>query len=77
MTLHFTDIVHQAEEQPLRIYFLLAAQAEAIETMCVPDIAEHGLDGAKSAAILIAPLIGVDLALHLLKISFWHALGAA
>ena len=65
MTLHFTDIVHQAEEQPLRIHFLFGSQREAIQPMRVPYVAEHRFNGAESSAVLIAPLIGVYLAFHL------------
>ena len=42
--------------------------------MRVADVAEDGLHGPESSTVLIATLIGVDLALHLFKIFFWFAL---
>lgn len=70
ITLHFTDVVHQAEEQPLRIHFLSATQTKSIQSMRVADIAEHRLNRAESSTVLMATLIRVDLALHPLHISF-------
>ena len=68
MTLHFTDIVDQAEEQPLRIHLLSSAQSKAIQSMCVPDISEYGLNSPKPPTVLIATLIGVDLPFHFIEI---------
>lgn len=48
---HLLDVVHQAEQPPLRAHFGCATQCEAIQTLVVPDVAEHGLDGGNALAV--------------------------
>ena len=64
MALHFTDVVHQTEEQPLRIHFGAPSEGEATQSMRVPEVGKDGFHDAESAAVLIATFVGVDLALH-------------
>jgi hypothetical protein len=68
MVLHFTDAVHRAKEQPLRVHFGSATEAEAIESMRVANVGERGFHCAESGAVLMVALIGADLALYLFQI---------
>src|SRR5512134_1025966 len=63
-SLHLADVMHHAVEQPLRVHLLLAAQAQPPEPVGAADVGEHRLDRPEPPAVLIAALLGVDLALH-------------
>lgn len=70
IAVQLADVVHQAIEQPLGVDLALAAQAEAPEFVRATDVGKHRLHGAEPAAVLIAPMFGVDLALHFGRIGF-------
>ena len=60
----FLDVMNKAEELPLRIDLLLAAQREAIEPFVVSDVPEHGLNGRKASPIQGLAFRTVDRPLH-------------
>jgi hypothetical protein len=61
------DVVDQAEQLPLSIDFLAAAERESIESFVVADVAEDGFHCGESLAIARATGGGVD--------AFPHAVG--
>lgn len=73
IAMHFTDVVHHAVQQPLRVHFAFAAQAEAAQSARAADVAEHGFDNREPPAVLVATVLGVDLALHLRAVRFGQA----
>ena len=62
------DIVDQAEELPLPVHLLAATQREAVQPLIVPEIREHRLHRREAAAVVRAPLRGVEPTLHLLRV---------
>jgi hypothetical protein len=62
------DVVHQAEQLPLPIYFLLPAQRESIQAFVMPDIAKYRLDGRKTLTVQTPALVTVDAFFHTLRV---------
>lgn len=77
VALHLADVVYQAIEQPLRVHLRSAAVAEAPQAARAAHVSEYGLGCSQPPAILVAPVLGVDLALHLGGIGFRFAGRAA
>lgn len=63
-TLELADIVDKAEELPLCIDLTPGAQAKALKAVGAGDVGENRLNDAESPGVLIAAVLGVDLALH-------------
>jgi hypothetical protein len=49
------DVVHQAEELPLRIHLPLSSQREAIQPLVVADVAEHRLHRGEASPVQRRP----------------------
>jgi len=58
------DVMNKAEELPLCIDLLLAAQREAIEPLVVSDVSEHRLDGGKPSPVQGLTFRAVDRPFH-------------
>ena len=58
------DVVHQAEELPLRIDLRLRAQRETIQPLVVAELAEHRFHRGKASAIQRAAALRIDGPLH-------------
>ena len=58
------DVVHQAVQLPLPIHLLAPTQREAGESLVVPQVAEHGLDGGKPRGDHPFAFRGIDALLH-------------
>ena len=63
------DVVDEAEELPLRIDLLLAAEREAIEPLVVSDVPEHGFDGRETSPVQGPAFRTID--------SLFHEIGVA
>ena len=63
------DVVHQAEELPLRIDFLLPAQREAVQPLVVAEVAEHRLHRGEAPAIQLPSAFRIDGPLHALAVA--------
>ena len=64
------DVVHQAIQLPLPIHLRAPAQREAGESLVVPQVAEHGLDGGKARGDHPFALGRIDASLHPLGVGF-------
>ena len=60
------DVVHQAEQPPLRADLVLATQREAGEPLVVAQVAEGGLHGGDALAVELPPARAVDSRTHAL-----------
>jgi hypothetical protein len=60
----FLDVVHQAEELPLRIDLHLSSQRETIEPLVVADIAEDRFHRGEAATVTRSTGGCVDAFLH-------------
>src|SRR6185437_7168157 len=58
------DVVHEAEELPLRVDLHSPAQREAIESLVVSQIPEDWLYGPEALAVARSTLWGVEAPLH-------------
>ena len=55
--LQFLNIMHQADQLPLALNFLLASQAKPVQPFVDADIAKHRLNHRHAVAIDLSPLI--------------------
>ena len=60
----FLDVMNKAEEFPLRIDLLLAAQREAIEPFVVSDVSEHWFNGGETSPVQGPTFRAVDRPFH-------------
>src|SRR5262252_7714750 len=60
---HLLDIVHQAEQLPLRVHFLLAPKRKPLHSL-VSQIPKDRLDDGDSLVVNIPPNQRVELPLH-------------
>jgi len=60
----FLDVMDKAEEFPLCIDLLLAAQREAVESLVVSDVSEHRLDGSEASPVQGFAFRTVDRPFH-------------
>lgn len=58
------DVVHQAIQLPLRIYFFPAPQCEPVQPLVVPQVAKHRFHDGKALAVLFPAFCTIQLALH-------------
>ena len=65
----FLDVMNKAEELPLRIDLLLAAQREPIQPLVVSDVAEHRFHGGETPAIQHASALRIDGLLHEVRVA--------
>jgi len=63
------DVVHQAEELPLRIDLLPPAQGEAIQPLVVTQVGKHRLHRGEASAVEPSASFGVDGPLHALAVA--------
>mgnify|MGYP007048134429 CR=1 FL=1 len=69
--------MNKAEEFPLGVDLLLAAQREAIELLVVPEVAEDGFDDGKALAVPSLAFFAVDRPFHLVSETFFAGIGLA
>src|SRR5262245_33234699 len=75
VALQLADVVHQAIEQPLIVDFACAAQRESSESTAAAEVAEYRLHDSQPSSVEVAPLLGVDLALHEGTVGGWPTFG--
>ena len=64
----FLNIVYQAEELPLSLYFLFSAQTKAIELFIRSDIAEYRFHYRHSMAVNMFSFVTIDSLLHPIRV---------
>lgn len=55
------DVVHQAEQLPLRAHLAQTPEREAAQPLVVPQLGEHRLHGGDAPAVQAAPSRAVDV----------------
>ena len=66
--LQLADVVYEAKHHPLSVDLGSPTVREAFESGHVADIGEHRIHDPQTLGVLVASLIRVDLALHLLGV---------
>ena len=71
------DVVHKAEELPLRIDFGFSSQGEAIEPLVVSDVAEHRLHRREASSVEHLARGRIDAFLHSVGVTLRRGRGLA
>jgi len=58
------DVMNKTEELPLRVDLLLTSEREAIESLVVPDVSEHRLNGGEASPVQGFAFRTVDRSFH-------------
>lgn len=60
----FLQVVDEAKELPLALYFLFSSKTKAVELFVGADIAKYRFNGGHSVAVYVLTFRAVDSVLH-------------